>query len=346
MADFELPDQLRDETRTAWHRYLDVLSPFRPELHRFCWRLTGDSWEAEDLVQDTILRGFGVLGSLHHTIRNPRAYLLRIATNSWFDTLRRHDLEKSTLPKSLEEAYTPEDPAEVRGAGALLLQLLAPQERAALLMKEVFDMSLGEISHVLGTTVGAVKAALHRGRANLRDSENQPAPRRAPPAAAVVKRFVELLNASDLKGLLELMLDTGSVEMLGSLLETGRAEFERKGSWFWHAVHVHPELPPDKRPPKFLNETAVFENEPLVLSFASTEGGRFLAAVTRLEETGGRIVRVRCYQFCPQTVSAVGAALGLAVASLPYRFPTPTPGEYWPAETTVSIDSEVRERHK
>src|SRR5262249_2286641 len=150
--------------------------------------------------------------------------------------------------------FTPADPAEVRGAGAMLFQLLAPQERAAVLMKEVFDMSLEEIAHVLGTTLGAVKAALHRGRAHLRDSSSQPAPLRKAPATDVVKRFVALLNASDLKGLLELMLDTGSVEMPGSLVETGRDEFERKGSWFWHAVRVHPELPPDKRPAKFLNE--------------------------------------------------------------------------------------------
>jgi RNA polymerase sigma-70 factor (ECF subfamily) len=346
MADFELPDQLRDETRAAWHRYLDVLSPFRPQLHRFCRRLTGDIWEAEDLLQDTILRGFGVLGSLHHTIRNPRGYLLRIATNSWFDALRRRDLETRTLPATTADEFTPADPAEVRGASTRLLQLLAPQERAAVVMKEVFDMSLEEIAQVLGTTVGGVKAALHRGRSHLRDSQSGRSPRRTPPAEAIVKRFVELLNGSDLKGLLELMLDTGTVEMPGSLVETGRNEFERKGSWFWHAVHVHPELPPEKRPVKFVNETALFENEPLVLSFAPGESGRLLAAVTRLEESGGRITRVRCYQFCPETVAEVGEALGLTVASLPYRFLTPAPGQYWAAQGGSSPDSEGEKRQK
>jgi RNA polymerase sigma-70 factor (ECF subfamily) len=70
--DFELPDAIRDQTRAAWHRYLDLLIPFRPQLHRYCRRLTGDRWDTEDLVQETLLRGFGQLGSTHGTIENPR----------------------------------------------------------------------------------------------------------------------------------------------------------------------------------------------------------------------------------------------------------------------------------
>ena len=52
--------------------------------------------------------------------------------------------------------------------GAVLFQELAPQERAALLLKEVFELSLDEIAEILGTSLGAVKSALHRGRARLR----------------------------------------------------------------------------------------------------------------------------------------------------------------------------------
>ena len=58
--------------RAAWQRYIDFLTPFRPELYKYCRRLTGDVWEAEDLVQDTTVRGFGVLNHVHRTINNPR----------------------------------------------------------------------------------------------------------------------------------------------------------------------------------------------------------------------------------------------------------------------------------
>ena len=67
MAKVELPDEFREQTRLAWARYLDFLNPFRPELHRYCRRLTGDLWEAEDLVQDTLVRGFASLGVVHRT---------------------------------------------------------------------------------------------------------------------------------------------------------------------------------------------------------------------------------------------------------------------------------------
>ena len=83
MADLELPDGLRDDLRSAWHRYIDLLAPLRPTLHGYCMRLTGNVWDAEDLVQDTLLRAFGTLGSVFKRIENPRAYLLRTATNLW-----------------------------------------------------------------------------------------------------------------------------------------------------------------------------------------------------------------------------------------------------------------------
>ena len=72
MGDLELPDGLRDELRGAWHRYIDLLAPLRPALHGYCRRLSGNLWDAEDLVQDTLLRAFGTLGSVHARIENPR----------------------------------------------------------------------------------------------------------------------------------------------------------------------------------------------------------------------------------------------------------------------------------
>jgi hypothetical protein len=56
-----------------------------------------------------------------------------------------------------------------------------------------------------------------------------------PPGSYATSRFVTLLEAGDLPGLLALMLDNGSVEMPGALVETGRREFERTGSWFWRS---------------------------------------------------------------------------------------------------------------
>ncbi|MGH7287583.1 MAG: RNA polymerase sigma factor, partial [Myxococcota bacterium] len=103
----ELPGDLRDELRGAWHRYLDLVAPLRPALHGVCRRLTGNLWEAEDLVQDTLLRGFATLGSVHHEIQNPRGYLLRTATNLWIDAQRR----RSSEAHALAELDAPRRPA-------------------------------------------------------------------------------------------------------------------------------------------------------------------------------------------------------------------------------------------
>jgi RNA polymerase sigma-70 factor (ECF subfamily) len=320
MSDVELPDELREQTLTAWRRYVDVMVPFRPELYRYCRSLTGNPWDAEDLVQDALLRGFGTLGSTHHSIDNARGYLVRIATNLWIDKTRHSRREESMEAVAVPAAGEPSDSFAVRDASATLL-LLPPQERAAVLLKDIFEMTLEEIAGILSTTVGAVKAALHRGRERLRSS-SEPAKKRQSPSPELVDRFIERLNAADLTGLLALMLDTAVVKMPGSLLETGRKQFGRKGSWLWQAVNVHPELPAELRPPKWANERASYHGEPVMISFMSVPGGpRVMQSVATFEESEGRIAAISSYVFSPEVVHEIAAELGVAVGAVFYQLP-------------------------
>lgn len=326
----DFPKQIRDQARAAWHSYIDFFVPFRPELFRYCRRLTGDVWDAEDLVQETMLNGFGVLGRVNSVV-NPSGYLVRIATNLWLDAVRRREVAERAAERERDEQVTNQakaDPGEVRHAAAALMHMLGPQERAAFLLKEVFDMSLEQIAEVLATSVGAVKAALHRGRKRL-DATPRPASRRPAPSARLVDRFVERLNAADLQGLLTLMLDGATIDMVGNLLEVGRKQFEAKGSWLWQAVNVHPDMPPELRPPKFLNERAIVHGEPMMLGFIVHGNAKILMAITRFEEMDGQIACIRSYNFNPEVLEEVGRELGYAVGQVPYRFPTPAPGMGW-----------------
>src|SRR5689334_13506510 len=90
--------------RKLWFDYLDAMGTIRPRLHACCLRLTGSVWDAEDLVQDTLLRGFGIIGRGDMNpargpvglrwFDKPEAYLCRIATNLWIDRVRRGRRER------------------------------------------------------------------------------------------------------------------------------------------------------------------------------------------------------------------------------------------------------------
>jgi len=313
MDEAVLPDALRDELRAAWHRYVDLTAPLRPDLHRYCRRLTGSLWDAEDLVQETLLRGFSRLGQVHHEVRSPRSYLLRTATHCWIDACRRRDAE-SQARESLPEPAASQREGEslARDAGATLLRRLAPQERAAVLLKDLFDFRLEEIADLLGTSVGAVKAALHRGRGRLREPEGEAAALRPPPSPQLVDRFVSLYAARDVAGLVALMQDGSSVENVGCGLEFGREAFESGKGWFHHAVFGHSEWPPAFRYERARIERRELDGEPLVLRF---------------DEIDGKIARLRGYAFCPETMREVAARLELPVRTGLYRYPTPSPGK-------------------
>jgi len=331
MADLELPDALRDDLRAAWHRYIDLMAPLRPALHGYCRRLTGNVWDAEDLVQDTLLRAFGTLGSIFTRIENPRAYLLRTATNLWIDTLRRRGSEAGVLAEQAPPVSAGDADAAgaLRDAGTLLLQRLAPQERAAMVLKELFDYSLEDIADLLGTTVGAVKAALHRGRTRLREPEREAAAQRPRPSVALVDRFIAAYHAADIPALLGLMLDSGSVENVGCSVDVGRAAFARKPGWFYKLVGGHPEWPPQFHYEAARLERRLFHDEPVALGFCTRHGREALEQVLRFEEQDGGIARIRGYAFCPETMRAVGEELGLKVRTGLYRFPTSEPGKLW-----------------
>ncbi|HSJ96848.1 MAG TPA: RNA polymerase sigma factor [Myxococcota bacterium] len=335
MADLELPDALRDELAAAWHRYLDHVQPIRPGLHVYCRRLTGNLWDAEDLVQETLLRGFGTLGRIRDPIRNPRAYLLRAATHLWIDGLRklaREGAARAAAEVGAEGAEPAGPSGELRDAGRRLLQRLAPQERAAVLLKDVFDLDLEESAEVLETTVGAVKAALHRGRQRLKEAEREPtlASHRPAPSIALVDRFVELFNAGDRSGLLALMLDNASTENVGGGgFHWGREGHRSKWSWFEGALGGHPEWPAWFQFESQRTERAIFHGEPIVLHFHTRRGKEALDVVVRLEEQDGRVARLRSYGFCPEVVREVGSELGLPVLTGLHRAPTPAPGRYF-----------------
>src|SRR5262249_9706484 len=121
------------------------------------------------------------------------------------------------------ESSAAAEPRASREAAGTLLVTLSPQERAAVVLKDVFDLSLDEIAESLGTTVGAVKTALHRGRSKLAEkSVPAPAPAAATaPVPAARDAFCAASTAGDLGGLPALRLDPAGAEVVGAPPQAG-----------------------------------------------------------------------------------------------------------------------------
>ena len=157
--------------------FLETITQLRPSLHRYCARMTGSVMDGEDVVQEALFEAYRKLEKFDDS-RALKPWLFRIAHNRCIDFLRKRGvrIEAETAAASPDQVEPNELPA--LGLGVALEHLvisLPPKERACVLLKDVFDHSLEEIAELVESTVGGVKAALHRGRFKIKAS---PAPRK------------------------------------------------------------------------------------------------------------------------------------------------------------------------
>jgi RNA polymerase sigma-70 factor (ECF subfamily) len=299
-------DETARAMRGAWFRFLDEAEPVRPDLHRYCLRITGQVWSAEDLCQETLLRAFGAIGrgDLHGEsaqVASLRAYLFRIASNLWIDETRRRGREAVLESPAASAPVDAETLAQVRDAGEALFRDAAPQERAALVLREAFDFSVEEIAELLSTTAGAVKSALRRGRDKLAAEAQASTVRATAPSRALVDRFVAAFNNRDVVALRDVLMENVAIEVLG--VGGGRG---RTAEWADRSIE-HATARTEWRD---------FEGERVVLHLTAEHR---LAGVTRIEETDGSVSRVRSYGYCPDTTACVAAAFGLKPIRAPYH---------------------------
>lgn len=322
MAQQAISDQTARVLREAWFKYLDTIESARAPLYKYCRRLTGRIWDAEDLLQDTLLKGFGAIGrgditSESARVREPRSYLFRIATNLWIDQVRRRELDsrESDLPSTAPPA---DRSIEAREAASVLMSVTAPQERAAVVLHEVFEFTLEEIAAMPSTTVGAIKSALHRGRANLENKiEMKRAAYRAP-SRELVDRFVAALNTRDVEAVTKLLLDNTTLDVYGIGSERGkrmnhyRVTFENARGLPGRA------------------EARCFAGEWLILVWAGQPSSEVLINVERVEEEQEHIAHIGSYYFCPEVIAEIAAEIGVTAWSSPH-------GQNQPPETQASI---------
>jgi RNA polymerase sigma-70 factor (ECF subfamily) len=306
--------------QAAWRDFQANVDALRPTLYRYCRHLTRSPWDAEDLVQDTFARAFASLGGMQESPRDRRAWLFRVASNLWIDRVRR----RPPAPPA-DEPRGEGSSREVREAAGTLLVQLSPQERAAVVLKDAFDVSLEEIADILSTSVGAVKAALHRGRGKLADPDLD-SPRTPTPAA--LDAFCRAFNAGDLDRVAALLLESATVEVVGTSLVHGRQKARTTvlpgmllGSARMAAPEdggqgngIDPRFAQGVLPGPARLEVRHAHGEPLLLSwYQHRDGQEAVRAVSRVEidAASGGIARLWNYFFTPEVIAEVCGELGL-----------------------------------
>jgi RNA polymerase sigma-70 factor (ECF subfamily) len=323
MANDDVTPELVEDVRRSVQRFRRAFESARPELYRYCRHLTRSPWDAEDLVQDALTKAFVVLGSQYgHTIENPRTWLFRVATNLWIDRMRQ---AREVLGLGDDEVPTPApEMRATREAAGTLIAKLSPQERVAVVLKDAFELSLDEIAALLATSVGAVKAALHRGRGKL--ASDEVVPERVPKPAAI-DRFCAAFNTGDLDALTALLLETAIVELPGLAVDLGiEATRSRTSGILYHmllsplSAGVDARFLADYVPTPPRAEVRLHRGEHLLLVWYAHRGGEAVRSFVRfeLDRETERVATVRAYYFASEALAEVGAELGVSVRSNGY----------------------------
>src|ERR1700688_2468671 len=225
-----------------------LLAEMRPELHRYCARMVGSVIDGEDVLQDALIKAVESFASAG-AIGNPRGWLFRIAHNTALDFLRRRNRQEAF--QSGEEVDMIADPAdavlsrEIASTGLRTFMRLPPAQRASVILMDVLGCSLSEVCGVMDFSLAAVKAALHRGRHQLREMagepDDQPHPELSKADRDRLGAYVAHFNARDFDAIRTMIADDVRLDLVNRTRLNGKAEVARYfGNYSkagdWHLV--------------------------------------------------------------------------------------------------------------
>ena len=247
----EVARQLAAAQKGDTNAFSELTEPYRRELQVHCYRILGSLYEAEDMVQETMLKAWKRLDS-YEGRASFRAWLYKIATNSCLDLLDQRrsrrllpldvrppsDPGTSILPPATEMTWLEPFPDDwLRDASALnpearysdlenislsfmtALQYLPPRQRAVLILRDVLDFSANETAEVLEITVPSVNSALHRARVTLaeryeeRELESSASQTDDERTQWLLDHFMQAWETADVDGLVALLKEDAAFAM-------------------------------------------------------------------------------------------------------------------------------------
>jgi RNA polymerase sigma-70 factor (ECF subfamily) len=273
-----------------------LLAEMRPQLHRYCARMVGSVIDGEDVLQDALIKAMESF-SPQGEIGNPRGWLFRIAHNTALDFLRRRNRQEAL--RSGEEVDMIADPAdtilsrEIAGASLRTFMRLPVAQRSSVILMDVLGCSLREVCEVMDFSLPAVKAALHRGRAQLRELAEQPEDLPQPELPKAERdrlgAYVAHFNAHDFDAIRAMIADDVRLELVNKTRLSGKTEVSRyfgnySGVADWHLV------------------PGLVEGRPAILVFDPDQPGAAPKYFMLLQWSGGKVADIRDFRHAPYVI--------------------------------------------
>lgn len=240
------------------------LADMRPRLHSFCGRMMGSAIDGEDIVQEALARAASSYPGAA-PIANPEGWLFRIARNAAIDALRQRRGAVELIDEAAEDPGADSAAWAKVALGFTAFLPLPPPQRASVVLVDVLGYSLAETAAILQTSVAAVKATLHRGRARLA-APSEPAPIDAQEKLRL-RAYADLFNARAFDALRDLLAADVRLDLPLRIRIEGKADvsvyFKR-----YSAAPIHWRAAPvlaDGRPALLLTDPDDAANRSLVL---------------------------------------------------------------------------------
>jgi RNA polymerase sigma-70 factor (ECF subfamily) len=273
-----------------------LLAAMRPKLHRYCTRMVGSVIDGEDVLQDAMIKAMEAFASAA-PIGNPEGWLYRIAHNTALDFLRRRNRQEAM--RSGEEVDMIADPADsvtsrqIASASLRTFMRLPVAQRSSVILMDVLGCSLREVCDITEFSLPAAKAALHRGRARLREWAGQPddPPHQelSPSDRARLDAYVAHFNARDFDAIRALISDDVRLDLVSRTRLNGKAEVSRYfGNYSkardWHLV------------------SGLVERRPAILVFDPNQPGSAPRYFMLLQWSGGKVAGIRDFRHAPYII--------------------------------------------
>jgi RNA polymerase sigma-70 factor (ECF subfamily) len=307
-----------------------VLAALRPKLHRYCARMVGSVIDGEDVLQDALIKAVEAFaaarafssevdtgsrqenasnkesrdpfrshrnGKGSGPIGNPEGWLFRIAHNTALDFLRRRKRQEALYSEEEVDMMADQLDAvtsrQIASASLRTFMRLNVTQRSSVILMDVLGCSLQEICAVMDVSLAAAKAALVRGRAQLRKLADEPDDAPQPALSDADRRrlgaYVDHFNARDFDAIRAMIADDVRLELVSRTRLNGKAEVSRYfGNYSkvsdWHLV------------------PGLVEGQPAILVFDPNQPGSRAKYFMLLHWSADKVATIRDFRHAPYII--------------------------------------------